>query len=189
MFSCSDDIASIVIRVNAGTHREGAKGQLQSRRTRSYAPALYSHNPEPQIASARIWRVRRPSTNPIAIAVGIVTKVRTTTYHPRRPAAGALRIISGNPPGIPMKRRRKPVRTPLPNVASNVVKTKLIGQIARNRRSAMPPVFERVRVRKLALPYVAHVPTIRFQLLAPNKSRLIQTTTSRILLLRLCRQP
>ena len=117
-----------------------------------------------------------------------MTKIRASPYHLRRSAiAGSFRIISSNPPGIAMKRRRKPVRTPLPNIARHVVETKIVRRIASNWRGPMPAILKCVRVRKLALPDVAHVLTIGFQLVAPCEPRLIQPATGRVFPLRLRR--
>ena len=51
----------------------------------------------------------------------------------------------------------------------------------------MPAILKCVRVRKLALPDVAHVLTIGFQLVAPCEPRLIQPATGRVFPLRLRR--
>src|SRR5215213_8374972 len=103
------------------------------------AALLISCAPEARVACRGIGGVRAPGRNPVAVAVGVVTQVRSSPHHLRLTEGRAGRILArtmamagggrwkvvGNPQ---MEGGGKPVRAPLPNVARDIVESEAVGR-------------------------------------------------------------
>src|SRR5215207_3902823 len=142
------------------------------------AALLISCAPEARVACRGIGGVRAPGRNPVAVAVGVVTQVRSSPHH--------LRLTEGRAGGIlartmEMEGGGKPVRTPLPNVARDVVESEAVGRKGGHRGRAQVAVLQGVVRRVGALPDVAAPLTIGCQFVAPRVALLFEPATGCIL--------
>jgi hypothetical protein len=89
------------------------------------AALLISCAPEARVACRGIGGVRAPGRNPVAVAVGVVTQVRSSPHHLHLTEGRAGRILART---MEIEVGGKPVRAPLPNVARDIVESEAVGR-------------------------------------------------------------
>src|SRR6478672_2612853 len=140
---------------------------------------------KPDIAGGGVWRIRRPSIDPIAIAVRGVTQIRAT---PHDLELALPRPARADPRTHAVIVRRKPVLAPLPDVSRRLEQLVAIWGIRADGRGAQITVVARVDAREDALPNIHPMFPRRAEIIAPREPRLGEPASRSVFPLSLRRQ-
>src|SRR6056297_1025588 len=124
--------------------------------------------------------------NMIAVAIALVTKIRTSALNARACSRG---IIAGVFGGLNSVADTEPVPNPLPDVTGHVVEAIPVGRKGIDGCGADEAVLRRVPEWKIALPDIHRVPAAGHKRVSPWEILTRKTSARRIFPFRLRRQP
>src|SRR3954452_8798741 len=128
--------------------------------------AVVARAAETDIAAHRVGGDRTPRGDPITMAVGRVTEIRTTFRDPMIATTGIVRI---GPAGANLVESGEPVGTPLPHIPGHAVQAVTVGLVLIDRTCAEPTVLGGVVAGKDPLPHVHAVMPSWLQLVPPRE--------------------
>lgn len=144
------------------------------------------HNSEPDVSRGTVRHRSCPRGAAVPAAVRGVAKMRSALHNAVRARRRPHRI---NRRRVPVPQRIEPILTPLPGVAHHVMQSIGVRRERGNRCRTHEPIFAEVRLRENSLPDIAHVPSIRCEVVTPRVGFLFEPPASRELPLGFGGQP